>query len=116
MWKKLFKERDGPASYKKFPLEPEIAKKARLLALAGDETRIRIFCFMYTYGKACVTDIAESLEMNINTVSHHLRVMKDNGLLTSERMGTSICYILERNDFTNNLEKVICGSEHLSSH
>lgn len=95
--------------YKKIPIDQNITKRARLLGLAGDETRIRILCFMFEYGEACVSDIAESLDMNINTISHHLRMMKDNGMFTSERMGTNICYKLVRDEFVNNLEKVICA-------
>ena len=94
--------------YKKIPLDQVLVKRARLLALAGDETRIRIFCFMFEYGEACVGDIAESLDANINTISHHLRMMKDNGLLTSERMGTNICYKLVVDGFTKNLKRAIC--------
>lgn len=94
--------------YKKFPLDTDLSRRARLLQLAGDETRIRIFCFLYEYKEACVSDIAESLDMNINAMSHHLRLMKDNGLLTSERMGTSICYKLVIDDFSKNLKDVIC--------
>ena len=96
-------------TYKKIPIDQELTKRARLLALAGDETRIRIFCFLFRYSEACVSDIAESLDMSVNTTSHHLRMMKDNGLLVSERMGTNICYKLVRDDFVNNLEKVICA-------
>jgi ArsR family transcriptional regulator len=95
--------------YKKIPVDQEMIKRARLLALAGDETRIRIFCFMFEYGEACVGDIAESLDMNVNTISHHLRMMKDNGLFVSERMGVNICYKLVRDKFVDNLEKAICA-------
>lgn len=97
-----------PQSYKKIPIDSELTKRARLMSIAGDETRIRIFCFMFEYGEACVSDIAESLGVPVNTVSHHLRMMKDVGLLMSERMGVNICYKLVRNDLINNLEKVIC--------
>ena len=95
--------------YKKIPIDQEMIKRARLLALAGDETRIRILCFMFEYGEACVSDIAESLDMNINTISHHLRMMKDNGMFTSERMGVNICYKLTRSEFVDKLEKAICA-------
>jgi ArsR family transcriptional regulator, lead/cadmium/zinc/bismuth-responsive transcriptional repressor len=94
--------------YRKMPLDEKLAKRARLLALAGDETRIRILCFMFEYGEACVSDIAESLGVHINTISHHLRIMKDNGFFTSERTGTTICYKLTINDFTDSLKKAIC--------
>ncbi len=100
--------KDTPKNYRKIPLNAELTKRARLLSLAGDETRIRVFCFMFEYGEACVSDIAESLGVPINTVSHHLRMMKDVGLLMSERMGTNICYKLIRDEFVNNLEKTVC--------
>lgn len=98
-----------PKHYKKIPLNAELTRRARLMAIAGDETRIRIFCFMFQHGEACVSDIAESLGAPINTISHHLRMMKDVGLLASERTGVNICYKLVRNEFVDNLEKAICG-------
>ena len=94
--------------YKKISLDPSMVKRARLLSLAGDETRIRIFCFMFEYDEGCVSDIAESLGVNVNTVSHHLRMMKDVGILTSEKMGTNVCYKLIVDDFSENLKAAIC--------
>lgn len=95
--------------YKKITVDQEIVKRARLLALAGDEMRIRIFCFFFQYDAACVSAIADSLDVSVNTASHHLRMMKDNGLLASTRMGTNICYKLVRDKFVDNLEKAICA-------
>lgn len=97
------------AKYGKIPQSEELAKRARFLTIAGDETRIRILCFLFHYGEACVSDIAESLDTNLNTVSHHLRIMKDAGLVASERIGVKICYSLVRSTFVNLLEKAICS-------
>lgn len=94
--------------YKKIPVDPVLTKRARLLALAGDETRIRILCFLFKYEEGCVSDIAESLDVSINTVSHHLRMMKDVGLVESERMGVNVCYRIVMDDFVKNLEKAVC--------
>lgn len=96
-------------SFKKIPVDQELIRRARFLSLAGDETRIRILCFMFEYGEGCVSDIAESLDVSVNTASHHLRMMKDVGLLTSERMGVNVCYKLVLNTFVTNLEKAICA-------
>lgn len=93
-------------NYRKTPLLPEMVKKARLIGLAGDPTRMRILCFMFKYGSACVCDIAESLGMSLNAISHHLQIMRDNGYLDSERMGNMISYSLVKNDFTKQLEKL----------
>lgn len=95
--------------YRKIPIDAVLRERARYLTLAGDETRIRILCFLFEYGEACVSDIAESVGASVNTASHHLRIMKDNGVLESERMGTSICYKLVESEFMNNLKKAICA-------
>ena len=94
--------------YKKIPIDDVLLKRVRLLSLAGDETRIRILCFLFEYEEGCVSDIAESLDVSINTVSHHLRMMKDVGLVESERMGVNICYKIVRDEFVKNLERAIC--------
>lgn len=95
-------------NYKKVYLDAILIKKARALSLVGDETRIRIFCFVFKYKKACVSDIAKNLEMSVSNISHHLRIMKDNGFFITERMGNNICYILRKGPFIKGLEKVIC--------
>lgn len=94
----------------KIALDEELIKKARLLELAGDPTRIRILCFMFKYKKACVSDIAESLDMSVASISHHLQIMRDNDFFTTERMGQNICYILVDNDFMRQLKKIICDT------
>lgn len=93
--------------YKKFEISDDLSKKARLLELAGDPTRIRILRFMFEYKKACVSDIAESLGMGITCISHHLQLMRDNGFFITERMGNNICYILQENELTDSLKKII---------
>lgn len=95
--------------YKKYPLDETTSKKARLLSLAGDDTRIRILCLMFEYKEACVSDIAESLGTSVANISNHLQIMRDNGYFTTERMGSSVCYKLVLNDFTKQLEKIVCG-------
>jgi DNA-binding transcriptional ArsR family regulator len=92
-----------------FPLTPTLIKKARLLDLAGDQTRIRILCFMFQKNKACVSEIAEAVDMSIGSVSHHLQLMRDNGLFSTVRQGNNICYIISQNDFTLKLKKIICN-------
>jgi len=91
-----------------FPLTADILEKAEMLKIAGDPVRIRILCFMFEYKKACVTDIAESLDVPINTISHHLQKMKHVGYFETKRIGTIICYELIENSFTKTLERLIC--------
>lgn len=98
----------GNMSTKTYKLTPELITKARFLAIAGDQTRIRILCYMFTNKKACVSDIAEALGMSVSAISHHLQIMRDNGFFVTERMGNMICYILLDNEYIRKLEKIIC--------
>ncbi|MCW5738511.1 MAG: metalloregulator ArsR/SmtB family transcription factor, partial [Enhydrobacter sp.] len=43
-------------------------------------------------GEACVCDLAELADVSQPTVSHHLKKLKDTGLLASERRGTWVYY------------------------
>lgn len=66
---------------------------ASLKALA-DPLRLRMLSAIATdsRGESCVCDLAELASVSQPTVSHHLKVLKDTGLLTSERRGTWVWY------------------------
>ncbi|MBU6390398.1 winged helix-turn-helix domain-containing protein [Patescibacteria group bacterium] len=81
---------------------------ARLLRLAGDESRMRILCLIFGGDKICVSEIAERLDMSVAVVSHHLKVMARAGLFRPLRRGKEVCYIFEKSDFANDLKKFIC--------
>ena len=52
----------------------------------GDPNRIRIF-WLLCHCEECVVNIAAMVDMSSPAVSHHLRVLKDSGLLSSRREG-----------------------------
>lgn len=83
-------------------------KKARLLEIAGNQTRVRILCFMFEHKKAWVSEIADALDMSIGSISHHLQIMRDNGLFFSERFGNKVCYRLSDSRFIRKLKEIIC--------
>lgn len=95
--------------YTKIPRSEELVRRARFLTIVGDETRIRLLCFLFRYDEACVSDMAKSIETSLNTTSHHLRIMKDAGLVVSERIGVKVCHKLVRDSFVDHLEKAICS-------
>ncbi|MBI4363624.1 MAG: winged helix-turn-helix transcriptional regulator [Candidatus Doudnabacteria bacterium] len=89
-------------------LTKDLVRRARLLELAGNPTRIRIFCILFERGETCVSDIAASLQMSIASISHHLQMMRDNELLEAVRMGNKICYKPVKGELMNKLKKLIC--------
>jgi ArsR family transcriptional regulator len=60
----------------------------RLKALA-DPTRLRLMSLVMAgeAGEACVCDLTECLDLSQPTVSHHLRVLVEAGLLGREKRG-----------------------------
>jgi ArsR family transcriptional regulator len=70
------------------------AHVAGTLKALGDPLRLRMLSLIATSptGEACVCDLATVAEVSQPTVSHHLKLLKDVGLLTSERRGTWVYY------------------------
>lgn len=69
---------------------------ARMFKALGDPVRLRLFSAVASHegGEACVCDISD-VGVSQPTVSHHLKKLKEAGLLTSERRGTWVYYRVE---------------------
>ncbi|MGW3030808.1 ArsR/SmtB family transcription factor [Streptomyces sp. NPDC001178] len=74
----------------------EAEKTARMFKALGDPVRLRLFSLVASHegGEACVCDISD-VGVSQPTVSHHLKKLKEAGLLTSERRGTWVYYRVE---------------------
>lgn len=59
---------------------------AKLKALS-DPTRLRLFSLISAGGAQCACDLTEPLGVGQPTVSHHLKVLHDAGLVERERRG-----------------------------
>ncbi len=57
----------------------------------GDTTRIRIF-WLLCHCEECVINISAMLEMSSPAVSHHLRPLKNSGLIICRRDGKEVYY------------------------
>ena len=57
----------------------------------GDTTRIRIF-WLLCHCEECVLNISAMLNMSSPAVSHHLRPLKNSGLIVSRREGKEVYY------------------------
>jgi len=62
---------------------------ARTLKAVADPARLRLLSLVAAHagGEACVCDLTEPLGLSQPTVSHHLKVLVDAGLLTREKRG-----------------------------
>lgn len=56
-----------------------------------DESRIRIF-WLLCHCEECVINLAAMMNMSSPAVSHHLRQLKDSGVVVSRREGKEVYY------------------------
>jgi ArsR family transcriptional regulator len=78
------------------PLDPgQATDMARMFKALGDPVRLRILSRITSAaeGEICVCDItADDFEVSGPTISHHLRVLREAGLIEGERRGTWVYY------------------------
>lgn len=73
--------------------EEELYDLADLFKVFGDSTRIKILLVLYE-GEMCVYDIAQTLSMTQSSISHQLRVLKQNRLVKFRKEGKIVFYSL----------------------
>jgi ArsR family transcriptional regulator len=80
-------------------LQARLGKSAAAQLATGfkaiaDPARLRLLSFIAAQpsGEACVCYLTKPLGLSQPTVSHHLKVLHDAGLLTRERRGTWVYY------------------------
>ncbi|MCK2026151.1 metalloregulator ArsR/SmtB family transcription factor [Microbacterium sp. SSW1-47] len=88
----------SPVATHAIGLEAASAVAATLKALS-DPLRLRMLSAIASdpRGESCVCDLAELADVAQPTVSHHLKVLKDVDVLTSERRGTWVWYRINPN-------------------
>lgn len=62
---------------------------ARVFKALGDPTRVRLLSLIAagTGGEACICDLTEPVGLSQGTVSHHMKLLADAGLVTREQRG-----------------------------
>ncbi len=60
----------------------------------GDPVRLRLLSMIASQpgGEACVCDLSPAFDVSQPTISHHLKVLREAGLIECERRGTWVYY------------------------
>jgi ArsR family transcriptional regulator len=92
----------------------EVGRTVELLKVIAEENRLKILCILKA-GERCACDIAYDIGIKQNLASHHLKVLKDEGLIESRKEGLSVIYQINKkamgkfnlllNNFLKNYEK-----------
>jgi ArsR family transcriptional regulator len=74
--------------------DEQAARVAPLLKALADPTRLRLLSIVLSHegGEACVCDLTPYFDLSQPTISHHLKVLHDSGLLDRERRATWVFY------------------------
>ncbi|HEY7595543.1 MAG TPA: metalloregulator ArsR/SmtB family transcription factor [Actinophytocola sp.] len=67
---------------------------SRLFKAMADPVRLRLLSLIASHagGEACVCDLTDAFDLTAPTISHHLKVLRESGLITGERRGTWVYY------------------------
>src|ERR671920_1185182 len=79
----------------KEPLSAEQAERiAPLVKALADPVRLRLLSLVASHadGEACVCDLNDAFDLSQPTISHHLKVLHESGLLDREKRGTWVYY------------------------
>ena len=77
------------------PLSPAGADElAALFKAVADPVRLRLLSLIACHdgGETCVCDLLEAFDVTAPTVSYHLKILREAGLISSERRGTWVYY------------------------
>ncbi|MFJ5291012.1 ArsR/SmtB family transcription factor [Streptomyces sp. NPDC088348] len=76
--------------------ENQAADLAKVFKALGDPVRLRLLSMIASRagGEVCVCDLTPAFELSQPTISHHLKLLREAGLIDSERRGTWVYYRL----------------------
>jgi len=75
--------------------EKSLHQLSNVLALAGNDVRLKILYLMGEEKELCPCDMSDILGMTIPAVSQHLRKLKDGNIIEARKVGQTIYYSLK---------------------
>ena len=67
---------------------------APMFKALGDPVRLQLAAMIAARPEVCVCDLTSAFELSSGTISHHLKTLREAGLVDSERRGTYVYYRL----------------------
>lgn len=82
---------DVTEQFAHMPLPEEFEVIAQVFKMLGDGTRVRLF-WLLCHCESCVQGLSDKMQMSSPAISHHLKLLKAGGLVTSRREGKEVIY------------------------
>ena len=79
------------------PSQPAVADEAAqelasMFKALADPARVKIMSMLLNAEEVCACDVSEGIGKSAATTSHHLKLLRDAGLVTGSRRGTWVYY------------------------
>jgi DNA-binding transcriptional ArsR family regulator len=71
----------------------QVSTLSGILTLVSEENRLKLLCIL-RQGKHCVCELMEHVDLSQSLISHHLRDLKDAGIVHDEKQGLRVYYSL----------------------
>lgn len=87
-------------------------KYAPVFKAISDETRLKIIDIL-SCGEMCACDILEGLSISQSTLSYHMKILTDSGLINARRDGTWMRYTLNKKNIEGalNFIKIVASDK-----
>ena len=72
--------------------EQDADRLAPMFKALGDPVRLRLASMIASAPEVCVCELTPAFDLSSATISHHLKTLRDAGLVDSERRGTYVYY------------------------
>jgi ArsR family transcriptional regulator len=72
-----------------------VASLSSLLKLISEESRLKLLCILRK-GSHCVCEMMEHIDLSQSLISHHLKDLKEAGIVTDEKKGLRVYYTLTK--------------------
>lgn len=88
------------------PENINFCKVSETFQLISDPTRLKIL-WLLCHCEDCVTNIGAAIDMSSPAISHHLRILKQAGLLVSSRHGKEVHYTLAKTEEAELVHRIV---------
>lgn len=92
-------------------LEPKISEAAKLMEMLSQPVRLKILCILQD-GEQSVLRLADAAGLSQPAMSHHLKKLRDSGLVQTRRDAQTIYYALKGGEVSSViavLYELYCG-------
>lgn len=75
------------------PTYKNVNSLSELLKMVSEESRLKLLCILQT-GEHCVCEMTEHVKLSQSLISHHLKELKEGGLVVDTKRGLRVYYEL----------------------